>query len=86
MLHRGPEASEQEAGEERGEAPRHPRHDEAERGDGGAGREQTRLAPALGEHSRRDLEGRHPARVAGPQEPDLREAEPELRLQMGRST
>ena len=64
----------QQRQEASGEASR----DEAERRRGRSRREKPRLAPALREESRRDLEGGHAAAVDGAQEPDLGERQAEL--------
>src|SRR5713101_7424367 len=78
MLHARAEAARDQAAEEGEEASREARGHEAERGHRRARGEESRLAPALGEEPRGDLEGRHAPAVECAEEPDLGEVEAEL--------
>ena len=78
MLHARAHASRDQAAEKREEASREACRHEAQRRHRRARGEQSRLAPALREEARGDLEDGHAPAVERAEEPDLREVEAEL--------
>src|SRR5262249_60387186 len=65
--------------EERDDPAGPPDDDETERRDRGSERQDAALAESLGEKAGRDLKRRHPARVRGADQTDLRERQAEFR-------
>ena len=78
VLGAGTQAAEHQKGEKEREATGRAEAEEADRRDERPGRQDARLAPALGQESRRHLKEGERTGIPGAQQPDLREGKREL--------
>ena len=86
MLYGRPEPGQQQTREQARESTGHSRGEEAQRGDGGPRREESRLPPTLGEDAGGDLPPAMPPLYTLFKSPAWAKFNPNSALQMGRST